>query len=135
MTYEQFIAKIKKSLHITFVDGTSNEYNYKTKNGSDYFLVEHWITGGDWGGSCWGDERTSSPVDPQREPDFTEFDKILLLFYPNIGFLQYKSYARLITYNEFTKTEYYGDYTTYGTKEVSLKALYEKLREDGKLID
>src|SRR5574343_1038627 len=120
MTYEQFIEKIKKSLNITFTDGTSDKYNYKTKAGH-YFVVEQWVTGGDWGGNCWDEVRVPSPVSASEEPELTEFDDILLLFYSDISFLKYKDYAKLIAYDDFTQAEYYGNYTTYGTKKVSLE--------------
>lgn len=64
-----------------------------------------WTTGGTWG-NCWGDK---GEIDPEGQPEFEEFDKLVERVAPNISFMKYK---RL--YNECVSVETYNEYDYYG---------------------
>jgi hypothetical protein len=106
---------------------------YDEKPTADDYLYEQWVTGGQGGGSCWGDD-ADRPVEPEPEPEFADLDAILETICPNITFLQYKSVvASVVRRGDRSVREYYGNYTDYGVKTVRLGDLYEKLREKGLL--
>jgi hypothetical protein len=108
------------------------DYLHEEQPTIDDYLYEEWVTGGQDGGSCYGD--TDRPVDPEPEPEFADLDAVLENLCPKITFLQYKSVvASVISMGDREVREYYGNYTTYGVKTVRLGALYEKLREKGLL--
>ena len=87
-----------------------------------------WATGGASGGNCWGDE-ASYFSNSEDEPEFEELDKLLLLVAPSITFLQYKLISKLISTEETTEYEYYGNYTEYKTKEIKINDLWNALKE------
>jgi hypothetical protein len=98
---------------------------------NDYLSCE-WITGGISGGSCWDeDDRDSRYASArQKEPEFTDLDKVLTAFCPDIAFLLYKKLtADTIKYSDRTEHEYYGNKTEYGIKSVRLGDLYDKMKE------
>ena len=93
-------------------------------------LQVRWMTGGAWGGNCWGDRDPSSyQPDPQPEPEFEELDDILLRVVPNLSFLQYKKILKLIRYDTKMEHEYYGNYTTYGMKEIQIQDIWRALKD------
>lgn len=99
----------------------------------DDYLYEEWVTGGQGGGSCWGDDMFF-PLEADAEPEFSDLDRVLEYVCPKITFLQYKSVvAGVIMKGRREAREYYGNYTTYGMKVVRLGDLYETLQEKGLL--
>jgi hypothetical protein len=99
----------------------------------DDYLREKWVTGGQRGGSCWGDD-ADLPVEADAEPEFSDLDRVLEDVCPKITFLQYKSVVAGVVMNGSREArEYYGNYTTYGMKVVRLGDLYETLQEKGLL--
>lgn len=113
--------------HFPTKNKKTGEYNKPT---ADDCLYLEWRTGGQSGGSCWdeGDTDPHYPLDGEKEPEFTDLDKILTELCPKISFLQYKTLSTdMIKYDERTENEYYGNYTNYGIKTVRLGDLYDKL--------
>lgn len=122
------LRRIKGYKHDTYFVSLLDE-----KPTEDDYLYEEWITGGQSGGSCWGDD-ADRPVEPEPEPEFADLDAILETICPNITFLQYKRIiASVVSRGGRSAREYYGNYTDYGVKTVRLGALCEELRENGLL--
>lgn len=94
-------------------------------------IRKKWITGGDWGGNCWSDERTGYGPDPEQEPEFTELDVILEKIAPSISFIQYKLLMSKVVYDSHTEYEYYGNHTQYGIKEINIDDVWNFLKEKG----
>lgn len=97
-------------------------------------IYKDWTTGGRTGGG-WdrdNDEDTYRPREVEPEPNFDELDKILELFYPSIGFLEYKALVReLVVVTEHEIPDWYGNNEEYSRKEVNLKELYNYLVKNG----
>jgi hypothetical protein len=94
-------------------------------------IREKWLTGGDWGGNCWSNERTGYGPDPEPEPELTQLDAILEKIAPTISFLHYKQLMKKVTYDSHTKYEYYGNHTSYGIKEILVEDIWQFLKEHG----
>lgn len=128
MTYKEFHKKVSDFLH-NGIDGYGNFHKRSDINRS--FLKIYWSIGGQSGGSCWAtDERKYYSVSGEPEPSFDILDAVLLEFAPSITFMQYKGLERLIVTepdSENSYSDYYGNYTNYYQKTISLKALYEFL--------
>ena len=131
----QKISELDVTLYYDSKDGW-NDRKFRPKNDiriNDYLYAE-WVIGGETGGSCWGDgtDDPHRPIRPEEEPNFDCFDKILLCIVPNISYLQYKVLSQaVLRTDDYTRNEYYGNYTVYGIKKVVLKDLYNKLIEMG----
>jgi hypothetical protein len=133
MSYQEFLAKVKP-LDVCVENYVV--YHHKTKYAAtgDY-LKESWLTGGQCGGSCWdtGDEDPHESVSAVKEPELVDLFTVLEAFVPELSFLKARKLMDLIKYDAYTKSEYYGNYYTYGVKYVDLKELYEALNEMGAL--
>lgn len=65
-----------------------------------------------------------------KTPEFEALDKILTSLSPEISFLKYKAIINAcVKIDDRTENEYYGNYTTFRTKKVVLRDLYEKMQE------
>jgi hypothetical protein len=98
----------------------------------NHYLYIRWCTGGISGGSCWENGSDPDPhyaITGDKEPEFEDFDKILLAICPNIGYLQYKNVATIIKDGDYNENEYYGNSTNYAYKCVLLRDLFNKLVE------
>lgn len=114
------------------------EYNFHTippndleKFGEDLFLFESYESGGVSGGSCWDD---SDPQPYSTDYSFeneSQLDILLNSQFPTISYLQYKQLLALEEIDYYDVNEYYGNYTTYCYKKISLRRLYDKLVEMG----
>ena len=102
----------------------------KSYHGPTVKITKKWITGGDWGGNCWG-EPTNYRPDPDPEPEFTDLDKILETVAPTITFLQYKKLMEKVKYDNIREYEYYGNYTDWGVKEILVEDIWKFLKEHG----
>lgn len=95
----------------------------------DRFQVS-WITGGQCGGSCWGnDEMYERESDPERELD--GLNSFLENNFANITFLQYKKFDKYIKTSTRTDYEYYGNSTEYTRKYILFEDVYNVLMEIG----
>lgn len=91
------------------------------------FIIQHWLTGGVSGGSCW-DSSDPRPYTENNTPKgFEALDKILEVVCPTISFLQYKKLSELINSASATNYEYYGNRDDYEYQYVNLKDLYDFL--------
>lgn len=92
-----------------------------------------WTIGGRSGGSCYGDSEYYS-LNAEPEPDLEEFDLILEKLVPNINFLTYNRLKRsLVERDSDRNNDYYGNYTDYARKWVSLRKLHQFLKDEGLL--
>lgn len=136
----EFLDKIIKNEGVSlYLQKNKDQYSYNTsfslasrksrKSNLDYYLVSEWCSGGLEGGNCWG-EGGHSAMNGEPEPEFDDLDIVLELFCPDITFLQYKKLLpKIIKTGERTSYEYYGNYTNYAIKYVSLRELYDALEE------
>lgn len=89
-------------------------------------LTVTWMTGGAWGGNCWGESDPSSYCpEPEPEPELVDLDAILERVAPTIGFLQYKQLMQKVTYDTRTEYEYYGNHTSYASKTISIEDVWQ----------
>jgi len=125
MTYDKFVEKVEEIL----------DCKPKKKRGSKDPLVHlqelcssSWTTGGMTGGTCWSSEHY--PIEAEPECELEELDKILEFLCPGITYLQYKKIERLITITfKNDGSDYYGNWTEYKYKRISLTVLYRALQE------
>lgn len=90
-----------------------------------------WITGGSFGGNCWGD-RAKIPISPQEEPGLELLDQLLKEVCPKITVKQYNQLLKDLVYREdHSYSEYYGNFTTYAEKHVQFDQLYSWLYDQG----
>lgn len=95
-------------------------------------LKVEWMSGGAWGGNCWDDSDPGSycPT-PDDEPEMVELDQILQQVAPTIGFLQYKQLLQKVKRDHRIEHEYYGNHTSYTSKEISIDDIWDFLQETG----
>lgn len=128
MTYKEFHKKVSNFLH-QWNDGYGNFHEQSDIDKS--FLKIYWSAGGQSGGSCWVTEKqTYYLVSGDPEPSFNILDAVLLEFASSINLMQYKGLERLIVTepdNENSYSDYYGNYTNYYQKTISLKSIYDFL--------
>lgn len=114
-------------LKYVYENGTDN-LKYYIKYNSNPSI--EWTTGGISGGNCYGD-KPEFAVSGESEPEFEDFDDILLLLNPQISFLQYKKLkSTLISSKNTGYNDYYGNHTDSSKKEFNInemiKYLYDK---------
>lgn len=95
-----------------------------------YYQVE-WVTGGQCGGNCWGDSADQA-VSSDPEPELELLDQFLEEICPTLTLRQYRELVKaVVTRDSYTNYEYYGNYTTKGTKTVSYRELYKEMVKRG----
>jgi hypothetical protein len=146
MSPEEFLEKVKELGVTLWFERKRNSHgrscffaepgeirSKKSEATLDDFVYEEWRTGGISGGSCWDDGSGPDPhyaTGGDPEPEFASLDAILLHFCPDIPLLKYKAItSACVKYDDWTENEYYGNCTYYGTKQVVLRDLYEKMKE------
>lgn len=88
-------------------------------------LYEEWCTGGQSGGSCWGDE--PSEIEPDDEPTHGTLNRILSEELPGMTDKEYWiifSEPGIFDYKSWTDYEYYGNYYERSTKTLNLEVLW-----------
>ena len=88
-------------------------------------ISEEWAIGGMTGGNCWGDAHSS--VTREDPKDIILLDEFLEQYMPNITLLQYKRLTRLIKYQDWTSSEYYGNSTQYKCAYITFNDIAECL--------
>ena len=91
-----------------------------------------WVIGGEEGGSCWdtGDEDRHSSISAEPEASLEGLDDLLLKVCPALTFLMYHKLENSLIHSESRrKNDYYGNYTEYAIKYVSIAELYDFLVE------
>ena len=99
-----------------------------------HYLYVQWCSGGVSGGSCWDTGENGDPhyaMSGEAEPEFDAIDTVLTVVCPNLSFLQYKKLlaGNLVTRDEYSQDEYYGNCTNYTFKRIKLRDLLNKLVE------
>lgn len=124
MVFDEFLEKIEEAGII-----------YKDWDGNfPVNIIKDWTTGGRTGGGWDRDnkEEDFTPRKPEPEPEIEEIDKILELFYPGIGFLQYKLLIKdLVVVSDGYIPDYYGNDEYYSRKQLSLENFYRYLVDKG----
>lgn len=93
-------------------------------------LYVEWNTGGIEGGSCYENSDPQPYTSNEPEKELFCLDVILEHFIPNLSFLQYKALtAKLVTRGTREERHYYGNRDNYSFKQVSLKELYDYMKE------
>ena len=139
LTFEEFLEKAKS------IRGVYVNPNYKARyegyrkkvvrEGRPAVSVK-WCTGGISGGSCWStDEDHHYATTGEEEPDFNDFENLILHFYPNITFVEFRNIRGLIKQNDWTEDEYYGNSTNYSERYVYLEDVYNWLIDKGYLTN
>lgn len=127
MTLEEFVELVKKS-HISVIKDGKTKYKSK-KIDETYSIYNKWCSGGVSGGSCWTDNPTYYPMSGESEPSFDSLDSILTKLCPNMTFVDYNSIKESCDTDTITEYEYYGNSTNYTIVSITLKDLYNKLKE------
>lgn len=97
------------------------------------FLVgDETRTGDAHGGSCWGGNLVSVPG--EGDPTFDILSDILLHFDENVTLKQMRNVENSIADSlgtfSYTVSEYYGNYTDYAMKFITLNHLYEAMEKE-----
>jgi hypothetical protein len=100
-------------------------------NPDDDTLVYEWVSGGQSGGSCWGNEYYAQS--PEQPPTLTIIDFVLESLAPTITYLQYRRVAAAMVSGDKRSNDYYGNYTNYEIRKITIPALYEALTGMGYL--
>jgi hypothetical protein len=127
MNEELFLEKVVES-GVSFYQNLRQYYREEELPTFQSYLRKRWVVGGMSGGSCWGDD-ADKPISAHAEPEFVDLDNLLTLICPNISFLQYKSILNIVESKDDRENEYYGNYTEYEVKYISLGSLYNKLKD------
>ena len=91
-------------------------------------LENKWQTGGQSGGSCWDDGDTTHYAESgEPEPEFESLDNILLEVAPQLSFLHYKKLSQVIKVDDNRENDYYGNYTDYAIKTITIDDLWDFL--------
>jgi hypothetical protein len=134
MTYEEFLEKLIE-IGVYWEEPLLNKSRWyrdrdKKEERGPAQIQSKWCTGGIGGGSCWDDGTRDNhyAMNGESEPEFTDLDNILAEFCPKITFLEYKQLCgKLVVQDSESEYEYYGNSTTYGTKTVKCRELFEYL--------
>lgn len=119
--------------HVTAVFSTARDWRgeshiYWPHGDSNHYQVG-WVTGGVCGGNCWGDSANQA-VESEPEPDLPLLDELLENICPDLRVKDYKKIlSEVVCRSESSSYEYYGNYTTNGTKTVWFNTLYVTLCE------
>ena len=129
MTQEEFDG------HVRAVFSTSSTWQGKEHinwfYGSPLYYQVEWVTGGLTGGNCWGDNADQS-VSSDPEPELELLDQFLEVICPALTLRQYRELtATVVNRDSYTDYEYYGNYTTKGTKTISYRDLYNEMVKRG----
>lgn len=120
MTKEELLEKMKEYKNDVYVPGYYSDNKEKpefSQKGFPAFVSNSWRTGGLTGGNCWGGNADTA-VESGEEPEINELDNFLTDCYPELPFLQYKKLKNFIKYEDFTESEYYGNYTEHKMKYI-----------------
>lgn len=93
------------------------------------FLREGWRVAGVSGGGDWGG--FNSVHEGDTEPDFGGLDEVLYEINPGITLKQYRMLEDLVQRRYWDYQGYYGDCDLHCEKTISLKGLYERIKEIG----
>ena len=94
-------------------------------------LEVRWISGGMAGGNCWNDGGPYPVEVDEPDDDFCELDEILERVCPNISYLHFRKLEKLVTFDNTTEYEYYGNYSVYTIKRLKIEDLWDFLVEHG----
>lgn len=129
MTWDEFYG------HVVVVFSTAMEWRGENHiswpHGNPEYYQVTWITGGRSGGNCWGDS-AEWDVAPEDEPELDLLIKLMEQVCPDVPMLKYyKLVNSVVEIDSRSDYEYYGNYTTYGIKQVRFDRLYAGMRELG----
>ena len=110
-----------------YYDNTFKNQHYDENFELSFIWLVH-ETGGVRGGSCWDSSDPQEYINNEKMPEFVAFDEVLNIVYPDISHLQYKAIcSQFVKEIDYRDGEYYGNYTDYEIKYVSLCDLYTYL--------
>lgn len=125
MTKEEFDGYVR--LVFSTASTWQGEDHIRWPWGTELYYQVEWVTGGQTGGNCWGDSADQA-VGSDPEPELELLDQFLEEICPTLTLRQYRELvSAVVTRDSYTDYEYYGNYTTKGTKTVSYKALYREM--------
>ena len=112
-----------------YYNNTFKNQHYDENFESNFIWMVH-ETGGVRGGSCWDSSDPHEYINNEEMPEFVAFDEVLNIVYPDISHLQYNViWSEFVKEIDYRDCEYYGNYTDYEIKYVSLCDLYNYLIE------
>lgn len=132
MEKEEILAKLKE-----YKKEPVYLYGYHRSYGNDVdlksesfegFISSPWVIGGASGGNCWGDSPTRG-VTAEDPNEITDLDSFLEEVMPEVTFLQYKKIMALVEYQEFSVSEYYGNYNEYKVAYITFDKLAQALSD------
>ena len=124
MTRKEFQKKYDEKFGLT-VFPNGNRKSTKKRQSQNILEIE-WVTGGESGGNCWGED-LARPVEGDEEPAFDELNEALEYFASAITYLHYLDLTKLFELDSRTNNEYYGNYYIYTIKKITLDNLYNFL--------
>lgn len=128
MDYNKFESDVAKLLEIDF--------KWSPRGIDAPCIYQQWCSGGLTGGSCWDTgDAVYRAIDGDTPPStFEELDKIIAEYWADIPYMQYrKHFMDCFETTSNTSNDYYGNYTNYTVKYVTIRTLYDILKENGKI--
>ncbi len=139
MTEQEFLEFVLKHTmpYYKTTQGTETYYVQRSKKKkklppeiNDVLYVK-WLTGGVGGGS-YMEPSTYYPIEAEPEPELDSLNLLIDVICPEITLKKHKVLMNnLVQYESRTTNEYYGNSYVYCEKTVSLKKLFERLKELG----
>jgi hypothetical protein len=126
VTYKEFLAAVAAAYSKINRGSHGHDVEYWEKEGS---IEIEWCVGGMTGGSYNG-RSADEPISADPEPNFEHLEVLLAMIWPDITYLKYRELERsMITLEERTSNDYYGNYSKYAVKKVDLKKLWEFIHD------
>ncbi len=135
MTFEEFEKEINKLDHV-YIDrrkALCYGWNRSPDPNPEMGIYIEWVVGGQSGGHCGGGDLYRLGTEP--EPDWVGLDEILERLAPNISFIQFRRLLNESLVENYTSDGYYGNYTDYSYRWLSVRKLYDYLIEKGVLLE
>lgn len=119
-------SELKKQIQKMLKEYYSKNYNSEPSSAllkrmkiskEDLFCSDSWTVGGRTGGNCWGDEANIN-IEAEAPKEIDILDSFLEREFPEISFLKYKKLMQKAMTEQFTVSEYYGNYTEYCMKYI-----------------
>jgi hypothetical protein len=93
----------------------------------DAILSPSWRIGGLTGGSCWG-SIADQPVTADEKPDWLE--ELVETTCPDISFAKFRKILQAVRKFQYTRGEYYGNYTEYAFEVLKISDFLEILADE-----
>lgn len=133
ITYEEFLKYCFKADNVSIVEAGERypvDKNYSKYIDKDLFLEVDWVSGGEYGNSCYGKNSKSVPSENPKDIE-TPLAEIFDALDYDISFVTYNKKIRPLIENfeRNSKADFYGNYYVYSGLRIKLKDIYDIINE------